>query len=130
MNFDLASLFPDLEALAPDGRWNLLQSWLKENPEYGERAERWSEQPVDSVYFEIAAMVVNRYGMLGSIALGVPAVKAKLTQTIETLQACYRERAGQTEKEIKNVRTAKDAGRRSTKDHRRTNARAKRTDQT
>lgn len=109
MNLDLTQLFPDLEALTPDGRWNALQSWLSENPEYGERVEKWSKQSVDEVFCEIQILVLKKKGAIAAIALTIPAVSAKIKSTITILQACYRERAAYdnqpTEKEIKNVRT-------------------------
>jgi hypothetical protein len=97
MNLDITSLFPDLEALTPDGRWNMLQAWLKENPEYGERAERWSTQTVGQVYAELFALVTEKHGALAAAAFAIPSIAARVKSTIEILQACYRERAGQTE---------------------------------
>jgi hypothetical protein len=107
MNLDITSLFPDLEALTPDGRWNMLQDWLAKNPEYGERVEEWSTQTVDRVFTEICILAVNRYGALAGMVLSYPTTQSKLKRWIEILQACYRERAGinnQSEKEIKNVK--------------------------
>jgi hypothetical protein len=94
MNLDISTLFPDLEALTPDGRWAMLQKWLRENPEYGERFERWSTLPVDQVYVEIEQMAVKKYGPLATLFFNSPAVQIKFKSSIETLQACYRERAG------------------------------------
>jgi len=126
MNFDLNSLFPDLEALTPEGRWNALQSWLKENPKYGERAERWSTQTVDQVFNDIRILALDEYGALAVFAIDSAAIKPKIMRAIEVLQACYRERAAcnnqQLEKETKNVRTTRTAGKRSKKNHRRSNA--------
>jgi hypothetical protein len=97
MNLDITSLFPDLEALTPDGRWNILQDWLSKNPEYGERAERWSTQTVDQVFDELLALSSKKYGPLAVMAFTLPAAATKIKSTIEILQACYRERAGQRE---------------------------------
>jgi hypothetical protein len=119
MNLDISTLFPDLEALTPDGRWAMLQKWLKENPEYGERFERWSTLTVDQVYAEIEQMAAKKYGPLATLFFNSPATQIKFKLSIEVLQACYRERAGisnQTEKEIKNVnsrRSKKEVVRRS-----------------
>jgi hypothetical protein len=107
MNLDIGSLFPDLEALTPDGRWKMLQDWLAKNPEYGERVDRWSTQTVDRVFTEICLMATERYGAIAGMVLSYPTTQSKLKRSIEILQACYRERAGinnQSEKEIKNVR--------------------------
>lgn len=110
MNFDLASLFPDLEALTPDGRWNVLQHWLKENPEYGEHIEEWSKQNVDQVFAGIRDLIATRFGVSSNIiSLLTIGKEQQIKRTIELLQACYRERQAYdnqpTEKEIKNVRT-------------------------
>ena len=108
MNLDLTSLFPDLEALTPDGRWNALQDWLAKNPKYGERVERWSIESVDQVANEIRGMALDEYGVWAAFMLDSPAIKRRLMQTIELLQACYRERQDYNnqpiEKEIKNVK--------------------------
>jgi DNA-directed RNA polymerase subunit F len=103
MNFDLQSLFPDFEALTPDGRWNMLQDWLAKNPEYGERAERWSTQTVDEVFDDLLALASKKHGAIATIAFTLPAIAAKIRSAIEILQTCYRERAGQ-EQEKKHVR--------------------------
>lgn len=122
MNLDLTSLFPDLEALTPDGRWNALQDWLAKNPEYGARVERWSKQTVDEVFCEIQILVLKKYGGMAVIAFTVPSITAKIKSTIELLQACYRERQAYDnqplEKEIKNVRTRRSVKSRSQKNHR------------
>lgn len=101
MNLDISSLFPDLEALTPDGRWNMLQDWLAKHPEYGERAERWSTQTVDQVFIEICLLTTKRYGAFASHFLLLPTAQTKIRAAIEVLQACYRERAGQTETQLK-----------------------------
>jgi hypothetical protein len=107
MTFDLNSLFPDLEALTPDGRWEMLQDWLSKNPEYGERVDDWVKQSAAQVFTEIRAMAVDKYGPLASYALNAQTVREKLLQTIEILQTCYRERAGihiESKKEMRNER--------------------------
>jgi len=93
MNFDITSLFPDLEALTPDGRWAMLQDWLAKNPEYGERFERWSTQTVGQVFDELLMLSSKKYGPLAVMAFTLPAAATKVKSAIETLQACYRERA-------------------------------------
>lgn len=129
MSLDLSSLFPDLEALTPDGRWNMLQDWLAKNPEYAERAERWSTESEDQVVDEIRALVTKKYGPLIAAVLSTASLREQLRKHIAILQTCYRERAGETEKEIKNVKTQRRIGKRSGKNPRRANAGPKRTDQ-
>src|SRR5215471_6938898 len=124
MTFDISSLFPDLEALTPDGRWNMLQDWLKQNPEYQERIEDWSTQSVDQVFVEIRGLAFEKYGPLSGFAFSAAPVAAKIKSAIEILQTCYRERAGQqTEKEIENGRPQRTIEKRSRKNSGRTNAR-------
>lgn len=121
MNIDLASLFPDLEALTTDGRWGALQSWLKENPEYAERVDKWATQTVDEVFSEISVLASKKYGTVAIIAFAVPAISAKIKSTITILQACYRERQAmdnQQQKEINNATTRGPVKRRSQKNHR------------
>jgi hypothetical protein len=101
MNIDLTSLFPDLEALTPDGRWNMLQDWLSKNPEYGKRAKRWSTESEDQVVDEIRALVAKQYGPLVAAVLSTASLRQQLKKHIAILQACYRERAGQTETQLK-----------------------------
>lgn len=112
MNPDLTSLFPDLEALTPDGRWALLQEWLRENPKYAKKIDRWVNQTPDEVFVELC----DEHGKLPARAVkaivGVEMTQ-KLLSAIETMQACYRERAGQTEQEIKNVRRKNRATKRT-----------------
>jgi hypothetical protein len=105
MSLDLQSLFPDLEALTPDGRWAMLQDWLSKNPEYAEHVEEWSQQTTEEVFDAICILAVGKYGALAGMFLMSPTIKTKLMRSIEILQACYRERAGETEKEIKHVST-------------------------
>src|SRR5262245_38513497 len=115
MNIDIETLLPDLEGLTPEGRWNMLQSWLSENPEYGERVERWSTQTVDEVFDELLALARKRHGDFAYFAFSLPVIAAKIRLAIVVLQACYRERANhkqlEQQKEIKHVRPRKRTGR-------------------
>lgn len=96
MNIDLTSLFPDLEALTPDGRWTMLQDWLSKNPEYGERIDEWSRQSVDQVFVEIRDLIAKRFGVsVNLVSLLTIGREQQIKRMIEILQACYRERAGE-----------------------------------
>jgi hypothetical protein len=99
MNLDIASLFPDLEPLTPDGRWNMLQDWLAKNPEYDKHVDRWSRSSVNEVFQDIQGLVSMKYGIWVAAMLGSAAIEPKLRTTIEILQACYRERAGECKAE-------------------------------
>jgi hypothetical protein len=103
MNIDLTSLFPDLEALTPDGRWNMLQDWLANNPEYGKRVDKWSTQSTDQVFVEIRDLIAKRFGISTNlVSLLTVGREQQIRRTIEVMQACYRERAGQTETQLKS----------------------------
>lgn len=94
MNLDLTSLFPDLEALTPDGRWNMLQDWLKEHPVYQEYVETWSTQNVDQVFVDIRDLIAMHLGVSNNlINLLIIGKEQWIKRQIETMQACYRERA-------------------------------------
>lgn len=119
MNLDITSLFSDLEALTPDGRWELLQEWLRKNPKYAKRIKEWVNQPPNDVFIQLCL----EYGKLpaGVVTTIVgPEMTQKILSAIEIIQTLYRERANNQpiEKEIKNVRAKKNTGRRSAKNHR------------
>lgn len=106
MKFDLASLLTAIEASTPDGRWNLLQEWLKENPDWKDQVEKWATVSSDQAVIELQDFVAERFNMpaLFIDRMIPPDMKLRVKSAIEKIQACYRERAGnQTEKEIKNV---------------------------
>lgn len=130
MNLDLTSLFPDLEALTPDGRWELLQEWLRENPKYAKRIDTWVNQSPENVFIELCEEHGKLPARVVKAVIGLEMTN-KLVSAIEILQACYRERANlQTEKEITNGNQRRSATepRRSGKTPKRANVR-KRTDQ-
>jgi hypothetical protein len=110
---NLQSLFTGLEAATPDGRWNLFQKWLSDNPEWKEETDRWLTLPSDDVVNDLIETIAKKYEMdPAMVRLLTPAsVKARAKSAIETLQTCYRERAGETEKEIKNGNRLKSKSR-------------------
>jgi ribosomal protein L31E len=123
MKFDLVSILLAIEASTPDGRWNLLQEWLKENPEYNDLVKKWSTQPSDQAFLSIRDFVAQKWGLDGIILnrLLNGAIEDRIKKIVETLQVCYRERANQQpeqQKEIKNVRARKSIKGRSAKNHR------------
>jgi hypothetical protein len=92
MNLDIASLFPDLEALTPDGRWTLLQEWLRENPKYAKKIDQWVNQSPDDVFTELCDEHGKLPARVVKAIVGVEMTQ-KILSAIATMQACYRERA-------------------------------------
>lgn len=127
-----ASVLALIEAATPDGRWSLLQSWLKATPEWKGKVDRWLVISPDDAVAELEAAIREQFKLpvmfMDKIITEEMKVKAKAA--IETLQACYKERANQSQpeqqKEKKNVRTRMDngcekkraVGKRSKKSHR------------
>lgn len=108
---NLQSLFTSIEAATPDGRWNLLQEWLKANPDWKEEIDGWLKTPSDDVVKQLINTIATRFDMSPDMVqiLTPSSVKARAKAAIEKIQACYRERANnnqsEQQKEIKHVRT-------------------------
>lgn len=133
MNFDLQSFMAIVEASTPEGRWNLLQDFLKKNPEWKEKVDRWLTLPPDTAIIQLQADLAERMNIPLPLfsAMLTTEIRLKAKAAIETLQQCYRERNNQTEKEISHgdQRRSTTVPRRSGKNPKRTNTGAKRTDQ-
>lgn len=120
MKFDLQTILTAIEASTPDGRWDLLQGWLKENPEYDGLVDQWSTMRPDRVFIQIRNLVALKWEIPAMLLnkFITPEMETRIKSAIETLQTCYRERNNQSEKEIKNVRIRRQTKRRSAKNHR------------
>lgn len=98
-----------LDASTPDGRWNLLQEFLKKNPEWKKKVNRWLTLDPDTAAIQLQADLAERMGMPVALFAKMinPGLREKARAAIESLQTLYQERQtnNQTEKEIKNVRT-------------------------
>lgn len=101
MNFN--TILAMIAASTPDGRWQLLQKWLKQNPKWRKKIDRLSTQPIDEVVGELEAWAIDQYG-IGAIALVNDGMRERVRSMIENLQSRYNVRAaeGKPEKEIKN----------------------------
>lgn len=97
-----------IAASTPDGRWNLLQAWLRKSPKWRKQVDQWATQSPDQVIAELEIWIAETYGV-GAMVLVNDGMRAKIKSAIENLQSRYRERLAadgnnQIEKEIKNVR--------------------------
>src|SRR6266540_2888296 len=124
-----------LDASTPDGRWNLLQDFLKKNPDWRKKVNRWLTLDPDTAAIQLQADLAERMSMPVALFAKIisPGLREKARAAIESLQTLYRERQtnNQPEKEIKNVRTRRTIEkRRSEKNSRRVATKTKRTDQT
>lgn len=106
ININLVDFLPELAPLTADGRWQIVQEWLEDNPEYAERLDEWLELTPDEVFpdlREIAAEAIERrYGALGGVLARTAEMTPQLWQWIATLQTCYRERLEFDRKEKKS----------------------------
>src|SRR6266542_3225151 len=124
-----------LDASTPDGRWNLLQDFLKKNPDWRKKVNRWLTLDPDTAAIQRQGGMAERMSMPVAVSAKMrsPGLREKARAAIESLQTLYRERQtnNQPEKEIKNVRTRRTIEkRRSEKNSRRVATKTKRTDQT
>lgn len=92
-------------ATTPEGRWLLLQNWLKENPKWKKQINFWVGLSPDAAYLalkdyiaeqaEIPSILIEKYVS--------PVISGRVIAAIRSIQACYRERKqvdNQTRKEI------------------------------
>lgn len=123
-----------LDASTPDGRWNLLQDFLKKNPEWRSKVNRWLTLDPDTTVIQLQADLAERMKIPIVVFSGMISteMRQKAKAVIESLQTLYRERQAnnQTEKEIEDVRVRRTIEKRSGKNPRGKTARTKRTDQT
>ncbi len=121
--------------LLPDARWEAVQDWLKRNPRWRKEVNHYLRVSPAEAVEDLKEYLIEETEIpqvIAALAI-TPQVEAQARAAIEKLQTLYRERQAEikrSEKEIENVRTRRQAERRSTKNHRRTDARTKRTDQT
>lgn len=96
------------KAITPDGRWQLLQDWLRDNPTWEKQVNQWLRMTPDEATVALELYITTR-----AVAAGMPLVlvnafindnaKDRARATIETFQTLYRERKQadkQTRKEI------------------------------
>src|SRR5262245_2174284 len=80
-------------AQTPDGRWSLLQNWIKENPEWAKQIQDWLEmtpsEAADALQ-TFAARQLRMSSILFNTVIG-DAAKERVKNAIAVLQTCYRE---------------------------------------
>jgi len=128
MNFN--TVLAMIAASTPDGRWSLLQAWLKQNPKWRKKIDYWSTLSSDQVMSDLEVWAIEEYGA-GVSVLANDTMRLKIKSAIENLQTRYNARVAETqsEKEIKNVRTKRQVEKRSGQDPKGAYTRTKRTDQ-
>jgi uncharacterized Zn finger protein len=89
-------------AQSPDGRWQLLQDWLKDNPSWNKQINKWLELTSSEAYLLLKLHVANQTGLPSALIDQMINIETaqRVRDTIETLQTCYRNRQAQTRKEI------------------------------
>lgn len=102
MNFN--TILAMIAASTPDGRWQMLQAWLRKNPKMRKRIDKLSAQSVEEIMGELEVWAIEKYG-IGALALVNGDVREKIRAAIENLQTRYIARAAEDKpvKEIKNV---------------------------
>jgi len=95
-----------IAASTPDGRWSMLQAWLKKNPKWRKRIDYWSKLSPDQVMSDLEVWAIQEYGA-GVSVLANDIMRLKIKSAILNLQDRYNARVAETQpaKEIKNART-------------------------
>jgi hypothetical protein len=91
------------QAETPEGRWNLFQAWLKNNPRWKKRVSQWAEVSPDHAYDELCGWISVKAELpLTMFKLIVDQeTRARVKSTIATIQTLYKERQSQgKEKEV------------------------------
>lgn len=82
--------------ITPEGRWELLQNWLDDNPRNREIVEKWLDEPPDKVWPQLRQVICDYLLSKGD---RMPAMVVKITpyspllgSGIEALKQKYLER--------------------------------------
>jgi hypothetical protein len=86
------------DLLTQDGRWEALQAWLDGHPKWRAEVNKWVDLTPHEAFCSLRNYAANRAKMPPVIldTLIDPGMKWRISKSIQTLQAMYRER-----KEIK-----------------------------
>src|SRR5262249_20515792 len=105
----LLDVVSELEVIAqtaatPDGRWELLQAWIKKNPSWEKKINAWLKMTPDKACAEFTdylAKQAERQGLPSHLflAMAKDRIERRVMPTIDILQTCYRERKRETIKE-------------------------------
>jgi hypothetical protein len=101
-----------LQTSTPDGRWNALQDWLKDNRKWKKRIEAWALDTPEDAYESLKAFIADQ-SKIPIIVLNKLITIQMATQahaTLATIQQLYRERA---ELKPKRRKVIKHAGKKS-----------------
>lgn len=86
----------------PEGRWQMLQDWLEENPQWEKQVNKWIKltpaEALTSLKNYVAEQTKVPSRMLDKFI--TPAIEQRVINSIQTIQTCYRERKQENRKEI------------------------------
>lgn len=101
MNVDLASF------LTPDGRWQLLQNWIDDDPKRSAIVDGWLRQTPEEIFPQLrdiaADIATKQYGPLAGSLARVAVLTPEMKHWIEELKTIYKERL-QLDQEAKNAK--------------------------
>lgn len=82
------------QAATPDGRWRLLQAWLKSNPKWKTKMAYWSQVSPDHAYDDLCEWASGKAELPVSMfkAFVNQETRARVKAAIETVQTLYKER--------------------------------------
>jgi hypothetical protein len=85
------------QAETPEGRWNLLQDWLKHNPRWKKRVSEWLSLSPDEAYNDLCEWIALKAELPMAMFKMIvdQETRARVKSTIATIQALYKERQSQ-----------------------------------
>lgn len=96
IELNLASFLPDIEYLTPEGRWDLLQEWIADDPWRAATVEQWANSTPEEIFPELRAiaakMAEREYGALASALVRTCQLTDEVRNWISQIQTCYLER--------------------------------------
>ena len=81
-------------ALTPDGRWKLLQAFLKKNKRWRKQVNSWLQATPDEALIELREWIGTEAEIPVAMlrAFITAEIETRVKSAIEVLQACYKER--------------------------------------
>ena len=82
------------QATTPDGRWKLLQHWLKSHPRWKTKVAYWSQVSPDDAYDDLSEWIVKQAEVpVSMLKMFIDQeTRARVKAAIETIQSLYKER--------------------------------------